>query len=234
MATEKQIAANRMNSQFSSGPRTEAGKARSSRNALRDGFYSKALIIMPGMEAEFQLLRDQLLESFKPDGGVEDAIFDELLIASWNLRRAAVAEADIYSRQTDETLDPLNDDQHDSKFRRIRQFARLNQIARDKAAKMLSDIQTEVRARLQAFPPDETLDTPVKQQMPHSVSLLCRLSDVVRAIKISKGVKSAPPIGKTSAGNEANQSAKSPLQTVEALLAHAAATAESAQQEPAN
>ena len=37
MATEKQIAANRANAQKSTGPRTAAGRLKSSRNALRHG-----------------------------------------------------------------------------------------------------------------------------------------------------------------------------------------------------
>jgi hypothetical protein len=37
MATEKQIAANRVNAQRSTGPRTTAGKLKSSRNAYRHG-----------------------------------------------------------------------------------------------------------------------------------------------------------------------------------------------------
>ncbi|MBI4907240.1 MAG: hypothetical protein HY820_26685 [Acidobacteria bacterium] len=99
MATEKQITANRLNAQLSTGPRTEEGKARVARNALRDGFYSKALVILPGFEQEFQILRDQLLESFKPDGGVQDILFDEIVISTWNLRRAAFSETEIYSKQ---------------------------------------------------------------------------------------------------------------------------------------
>jgi hypothetical protein len=37
MATEKQIAANRANAKRSTGPKTAAGRARSSRNAYRHG-----------------------------------------------------------------------------------------------------------------------------------------------------------------------------------------------------
>jgi hypothetical protein len=37
MASEKQIAANRRNARKSSGPRSVAGKARASRNAIRHG-----------------------------------------------------------------------------------------------------------------------------------------------------------------------------------------------------
>jgi len=78
MASDKQIAANIQNAQFSKGPRTEHGKARSSRNALRDGFYSKALIILPGLESEFELLRSQMLNALQPEPGIQDAVFDEI------------------------------------------------------------------------------------------------------------------------------------------------------------
>lgn len=40
MASEKQIAANRANAKKSTGPKTAAGKAKSSRNALRHGLSS--------------------------------------------------------------------------------------------------------------------------------------------------------------------------------------------------
>ena len=41
MATEKQIAANRQNATLSTGPKTAAGRARSSMNSYRDGMRSK-------------------------------------------------------------------------------------------------------------------------------------------------------------------------------------------------
>jgi hypothetical protein len=43
MASEKQIAANRRNAQRSTGPKTEAGKERASRNALCHGLASPTL-----------------------------------------------------------------------------------------------------------------------------------------------------------------------------------------------
>ncbi|MBI4911083.1 MAG: hypothetical protein HY820_46170 [Acidobacteria bacterium] len=220
MATEKQITANRLNAQLSTGPRTEEGKARVARNALRDGFYSKALVILPGFEQEFQLLRDQLLDSFKPSAGVQDAIFDEIVIASWNLRRAAFSENDIYNKQADPDTDPLTDDRHEAKLRRIRQFARQNQTAREKAVKLLSDLQTEVRSRLQSFPPDETVETPVMDQTPQSFSVLCRLQQVVKAIKDTRGYKSAPVAGSNKADSRP-AAAKSNGQLLRKLVAAA-------------
>ncbi|MBI4909083.1 MAG: hypothetical protein HY820_36015 [Acidobacteria bacterium] len=235
MATDKQLAANRENAQFSTGPRTEEGKARSARNSLRDGFYSKALIIMPGMETEFQLLREQLLDSYKPSGGVEDALFDEILLASWNLRRAAVSEARMYAPQSDPAVDPLDDDKNDVKLRRLRQFARHNQTSRDKAIKLLSDVQTEVRARLQAFPPDETAEAPIMDQKPQSLSVLCRLPDVVKAMKNARGYKSAPLSGKTaSVKNEADSVMQTALKLGALVQAKAADASDSKPSEVKN
>ncbi|MBI5265909.1 MAG: hypothetical protein HY851_01635 [candidate division Zixibacteria bacterium] len=47
MATDKQISANRLNAQKSTGPVTDDGKAASSRNAVTHGFFSK---IDPGQK----------------------------------------------------------------------------------------------------------------------------------------------------------------------------------------
>ena len=44
MATEKQIIANQQNAQHSTGPRTESGKRRSRRNAIRHGLTAETII----------------------------------------------------------------------------------------------------------------------------------------------------------------------------------------------
>ena len=45
MASERQIAANRLNAQASPGPRTAEGKAASSRNALTHGLTARTLLL---------------------------------------------------------------------------------------------------------------------------------------------------------------------------------------------
>ena len=45
MATEKQIEANRRNSQLSTGPRTDAGKSISRMNALKSGLHAVSHVI---------------------------------------------------------------------------------------------------------------------------------------------------------------------------------------------
>ncbi|MBI4903181.1 MAG: hypothetical protein HY820_06065, partial [Acidobacteria bacterium] len=172
-------------------PRTEEGKARSSQNSLKDGFYSKSLVILPGLEPKFEQLREQLLDSLKPGGGIQDVLFEEILAASWNLIRAQIAEVQVYERQDDPNIDPLVDDKNEAKLKRIRQFYRSNYTARETAITRLSEVQTEIRARLQAFPPEEKSEVPIKSQAPHSLSALCRLQEVVKAMKQAQAYKSA-------------------------------------------
>ena len=57
MATEKQIAANRINALRSTGPRTLRGKSRSSRNALQHGLSISMLLDGLTMETANELTR---------------------------------------------------------------------------------------------------------------------------------------------------------------------------------
>jgi hypothetical protein len=60
MASERQIAANRRNAQKSAGPRSESGKARSSRNAHRHGLAVPMSTV--GLEAQLKDLAHQFAE----------------------------------------------------------------------------------------------------------------------------------------------------------------------------
>jgi len=57
MATEKQIAANRANAKRSTGPKTAAGKLKSSRNAYRHGL-SGPLLSDPATSAKVDRIAD--------------------------------------------------------------------------------------------------------------------------------------------------------------------------------
>ena len=52
MSSPAQAAASAANALLSTGPRTDAGKGRSSRNAVTHGLTSKQLVIAPGEEAK--------------------------------------------------------------------------------------------------------------------------------------------------------------------------------------
>jgi len=88
MATPAQIAANRANAQLSTGPTTEAGRARSSANSLMHGFTSQTVILTGEDPDEYEDLLTELLLSF-PTGGhfALDRSVREMANAEWRLRR---------------------------------------------------------------------------------------------------------------------------------------------------
>lgn len=92
MATERQIAANRRNAQKSTGPRSEAGKEASSRNAVKHGILSNSVVASEEDQAQFDALLSQLVDDHLPETGTECALVERLAILFWRERRLAQAE----------------------------------------------------------------------------------------------------------------------------------------------
>jgi hypothetical protein len=95
MSTEKQIAANRANAALSSGPVTQEGKARSSRNATTHGLFSKIIVLPNESQEDFQTVLDTYVERFGPLDGVELGLIEEMVSAYWRERRAFAMEKDL-------------------------------------------------------------------------------------------------------------------------------------------
>jgi hypothetical protein len=92
MTTARQIATNRTNAQASTGPRTPAGKARASRNALRHGLHTD-LPVIPGERPEdWRAHREAIRQSLAPVGALEEALAERVALALWRLRRVAAYE----------------------------------------------------------------------------------------------------------------------------------------------
>ncbi len=93
MASERQIAANRLNARLSKGPRTVEGRAVSRRNALKHGLTARSLIIEGENAKRLEALRDELLETYAPQGVVEEHLVDMMAGLLWRLRRVPSLEA---------------------------------------------------------------------------------------------------------------------------------------------
>jgi hypothetical protein len=96
MATAKQIEANRRNSQLSTGPRTEAGKSASSKNALKSGMHARSLVIFDESIADLEALLREYFERFQPATPEERALVDTLVNAEWILRRLRRIEPELW------------------------------------------------------------------------------------------------------------------------------------------
>lgn len=92
----KKAAANRRNAQLSTGPRTEEGKSRSRRNALKHGVLASALLITKGEgaeeQAEFNELVCALYEDLAPVGVLEEILVEKIAVCTWRQKRALLCE----------------------------------------------------------------------------------------------------------------------------------------------
>jgi hypothetical protein len=89
--SERKLAANRANAQRSTGPRTRAGKARSSLNALRHGILAKAAfnsrIDGENRRAEFNELVAGLAQEYQPRTMTEVVTVQQLAGCYWRLAK---------------------------------------------------------------------------------------------------------------------------------------------------
>src|SRR5579883_1922978 len=79
MATPAQIAANRLNAQKSTGPRSDEGKAVSRFNALKHAATARSLIIPGEEEAALDELSAAYREQFQPVGPEETLLVEKII-----------------------------------------------------------------------------------------------------------------------------------------------------------
>lgn len=87
-ATPAQIAANRVNAQRSTGPKTPAGKAVSAMNHFRHGLTGEFRILAWEDEADFDKLLDGLTDEHKPSTVTETVLVEKMARALWLSQRA--------------------------------------------------------------------------------------------------------------------------------------------------
>jgi hypothetical protein len=88
---------NRANAQKSTGPRTAAGKQRSSLNALRHGLTGHTIVLPSEDQSAYQRHSHAFLDEYRPKGATETQLVQSLLDTSWQLNRAAAVETNLYS-----------------------------------------------------------------------------------------------------------------------------------------
>jgi hypothetical protein len=95
MATISQLNANRENAQFSTGPRTEAGKANSSRNRITLGLYTRADFVQPHERDLYKEFCETMFAELNPETLLEQSLTAEITGAAWRLRRCDNGEAEL-------------------------------------------------------------------------------------------------------------------------------------------
>jgi hypothetical protein len=97
MATEEQIAANRLNAQLSSGPKTEAGRNRSRMNARRHGLTGQVTTMTEEDRAAHDQFSKALIKDLAPDGAMETQLAQRIATDSWRLNRISAIEDNIFA-----------------------------------------------------------------------------------------------------------------------------------------
>ena len=101
MTSIRQIEANRRNAIRSTGPKTEDGKHRSRRNALRHGLSAETVIEIAEDLEDYRGFEAAIIADYDPLTAVERELVLRLASLLWRLRRASAIETDLFRIQTE-------------------------------------------------------------------------------------------------------------------------------------
>ena len=103
--SDKQIAANRRNAELSTGPKSDLGKLRSSKNAIKHGIYSQTTVLFNEAQEEYDEHLQDFVNRFQPQDKVELRLVQRMADCEWRLARARYIETATIDLQLDETAD---------------------------------------------------------------------------------------------------------------------------------
>ena len=124
--SEKQRKANQRNALKSTGPRTEAGKARSKYNALKHGLTAKTVLLPDENREEFEAFAAGLYNDLKPVGSLETLLVDRIIFSAWHYYEAKAKRATAEAQRYTETISEFTDRKaHDEAMEKAREAVRL-------------------------------------------------------------------------------------------------------------
>ena len=108
MASHRQIEANRLNAQKSTGPRSPEGKSRSSMNALKSGIDANSQVIRGELFTDLEALKTEYYGRFHPTTPETRMLVDALIDAEWLLRRFRAVETHLWEHGAKNSLPPIS------------------------------------------------------------------------------------------------------------------------------
>ena len=104
MTSFRQIEANRRNAQLSTGPKTEEGKSRSRRNAVRHGLTAETVIDALESAEDYAAFEIAVTSDYDARTAVEQELILRLASLLWRLRRATAIETGLFRIQAQHLL----------------------------------------------------------------------------------------------------------------------------------
>jgi hypothetical protein len=151
MSSEARQIANAANAQLSTGPRTDQGKARSSQNARTHGLTASQLFIPAEDREEFDKLHDELLADIRPQGAIQETLFEQVIDSAWNLRCIRRMQAQLNASAPGP--DSLDDPVLTKKLDRLARHKTSNERSYHRALRELKSLQTDAALAL-LLPPE--------------------------------------------------------------------------------
>ncbi len=103
MASDKQVIANRENTKKSTGPRTNSGKTRTAKNALKHGLLAQDAVLPGEDPAEFDQHITSFEDTYLPRNRVEKEIVRQIADSSWRMQRLSRIETAVIAAGIDNT-----------------------------------------------------------------------------------------------------------------------------------
>ncbi len=102
MPTNAQIRANRNNAKKSTGPRTQEGKTRSAKNALKHGLLARDTVLPGEDPADFDRQLSALEADIQPANSLEFELVRQIADAQWRMRRLTRLETGFLAAAVDD------------------------------------------------------------------------------------------------------------------------------------
>ena len=102
MPTNAQIKANRKNAKKSTGPRTEEGKSRVAKNALKHGLLARDTVLPGEDPADFDRQLSALEADIQPANSLEFELVRQIADAQWRMRRLTRLETGFLAAAVDD------------------------------------------------------------------------------------------------------------------------------------
>lgn len=109
MTSLRQIEANRRNSKKSTGPKTDEGKKRSRRNAIRHGLCAETVIEILEDVEDYKAFEAAIIADYDAQTAVERELVLRLASLLWRIRRATSIETDLLRIQAEILRDHQRD-----------------------------------------------------------------------------------------------------------------------------
>ena len=152
MFSEAHQNANAANARLSTGPRTAEGKARSSQNARTHGLTAAQLLIAAEDREEFDELHAELQADIRPQGALQQILFDQIVASAWNLRRIRRMETEL-TASARSYLDILDNPDLTAKLDRLARHQTRIERTFHRSLRELKSLQTDA-ALAPTLPPE--------------------------------------------------------------------------------